>query len=526
MTQTARQYLGTARPTDPRLLAQLREGISGRLGFRPHPTQDAILSDRSRFQVFAGGRRVGKSRTGGSKLLPYAFSALAEKDWLERMDARREYWIVGPEYSDSEKEFRVLYNGLRRLGVPFDRPGTYYNAISGDMHISLWNGLYQVHAKSAKYPGTLVGEGVSGVVFSEAAKIKPSVWIKFVRPTLADFAGWAFFGSTPEGRNWFHDLYNVGQDSAYGDWVSWRIPSWDNPYIDGYTCEGDVRAALRGFWDRRKRHAVPPEPATDWKDWAISLGLGHEIASLLVSLSEEAFRQEIGAEFNEFVGRVFKNFDEDLHVADLHFDTAWKTYAAIDYGFTNPFVWLLIQIDPFDRNIRVLREYYERGRTNAEAMEEIAGRGMIPEALREFFPDPAEPDRTREIEKKYRLRGRGSTGGELNDRLEWIRRALNPASELSHLDVDHRDWVPRLQIDRSCTNFIREMNLYRYPATAEEAAQRGRNAPELPMPRDNHCPEAFGRFMRGYFGSPWDERGTARQTTARVTARRPVRGTR
>jgi hypothetical protein len=84
--------------------------------------------------------------------------------------------------------------------MPFDKPGTYNNPLGGDMHVSLWDGRFQVHAKSAKYPDTLVGEGLRGLVLSEAAKLKRIVWEKHLRPTLADYKGWLYGGSTQRAR--------------------------------------------------------------------------------------------------------------------------------------------------------------------------------------------------------------------------------------------------------------------------------------------------------------------------------------
>ena len=63
---------------------------------------------------------------------------MTQKEQLKDDRKRREFWIVGPNYTDSEKEFRVLYNQLTRLEVPFDKPGTYNDPIGGNMHISLW----------------------------------------------------------------------------------------------------------------------------------------------------------------------------------------------------------------------------------------------------------------------------------------------------------------------------------------------------------------------------------------------------
>lgn len=133
---------------------------------------------------------------------------------------------MGPEYTDAEKEFRVLYDALRARGLPFDRPGTYNNAHDGDMQISLFGGKYLVIAKSAKHPERLVGEGFNGVVMAEAAKQRERTWTKYIRPMLADFRGWSLFSSTPEGKNWFYDLWMRGQSEVDDEWESWRMPSW------------------------------------------------------------------------------------------------------------------------------------------------------------------------------------------------------------------------------------------------------------------------------------------------------------
>ena len=513
------------------------------LNWQPHAIQEEILEDATRNQVLAAGRRAGKSQTGGHKMLPRAFSAFAERSWLELMGIQRRYWIVGPEYSDSEKEFRVVFNGLRRLGVPFDKPGTYNNPHTGDMHISLWDGAFQIDALSAKYPDSLVGEGLSGVVLSEAAKLKPTVFSKYIRPTLADYEGWVFMSSTPEGRNWFYRAWQAGQDPLRPDWKSWRAPAWVNPYVYRHMRVHDAEAddAVRRLQSLIKKRVIPDKPpitsalrsfiADDvWeravdKTWATvgaALGLDPEIVALALDLSEELFNQEEAALFNEFVGRVFKEFDEEIHVGDFKYDPGWSTYAAVDYGFTNPFVWLLIQVDPFGTNIRILDEYYERGRTTEEAAAEIAARGLVPSSLLGIYPDPAEPDRSRVLSGLLHVRSLGGTGGLINDRLEWIRRKLKPAEVIAHLDPGHEEWVPQLQVNRRCKETIREFNVYRYPKTAEEMADKDKDAPEVPLKKDDHTPEALGRFMIGHFGSPWAEKAApSRMTRARVVRRSP-----
>jgi len=481
---------------------KVHESFWKRTLWTPHEAQRNILLDPTRNQVVSFGRRAGKSNTGGHKLVPEYLRAFVEIDELKRRGQRREYWIIGPTYSDSEKEFRVVWNALDGLGISMDHPGSYNNPESGQMRISALGGRFIVHAKSAQYPQTLVGEGLSGAVFSEAAKLKPSVWIKYIRPTLADFGGWTYFGSTPEGRNWFYDLWEQGQDPTRSDWMSWRAPSWINPYVypDGVDSDlletakkarryGMLRKWIDGVEFYENDRGLPPSP----------VGIDPEIWSLFLDQSTEMFNQEIEALFNEFAGRVFKDFDEEIHVNDVGFNPTWKTYACADYGFTNPFVWLLVQVDPFNERIHIVDEYYETGKTTGEAATEIYARGLRPATLREFFPDPAEPDRTREISEKLQLKAGRGTGGPIKDRLEWIRRFLKPVPSTGE---------PGLTVNRKCKNFIREHGQYKYPETPAKAAEKGRNAPELPEKKDDHTPEALGRLMVGLFGKPYRTAGT------------------
>jgi hypothetical protein len=447
----------------------VKELIWPTINYVPHNGQKLIHTADSRHKVAACGRRFGKSLLGGNELVPEALITHSRADDLREMGKRREFWIVGPEYSDSEKEFRVFYNALKRLEVPFDHPGTYNNPESGDMHVSLWRGAFQVHAMSAKYPSTLVGEGLSGVIMAEAAKLKERVWTKFIRPTLADDRGWSLHTSTPEGKNWFYRLWQRGQDPEHHQWNSWRMPSWIN-------------------------NVVFPDGRYD-----------SEIVDMGADMSDERFNQEIGAEFTEFVGRVFKDFDEEVHVTDLKYDERYPVYAGIDYGWTNPFVWLIIQTDAFD-NIYILAEYRAIHKDINDIAGELASYPITSKVVK-MYPDPAGPGDTSVLEKRLRLKSSTATGGELKWRLELIRQRLQVGPQ----HAKPEDQKPKLFIDRSCKELIREMQDYRYPETKEEQSKEN---PEKPLDKDDHGPEALGRFMRGYFGAPGAD-GT--NNRARVT---------
>lgn len=463
--------------------------------YEPHSVQRRIHSSvydyNARFRVVCAGRRTGKSTLGGHELTLEAVRAYYRTD-IDPFDHRAEFWIVGPEYSDAEKEFRVLWSDLQKLGCEkyFDHPGTYYNPESGQMHLSMYGGKFQVHCKSAKYPNSLVGEALEGVILAEAAKLKPSVWHKYIRPMLADYKGWALMTSTPEGRNWFYDLYSMGQNPAFADWWSVRMPSWANDILFPLGRE---------------------DP---------------EIYSMSAGMSQEKFNQEIGADFTEFVGRVFKDFDEEMHVGDYKYNPSWPVYAALDYGWTNPFVWLLLQVDPFD-NVYVIGEHYSPHMTVEENVNEIVRKGLAPSALRFIYPDPASPSDTAVVEQMLQVVGMTGTGGPIQDRLELIRRWLKPKLD-DRVSQESGVWKPKLLVDRKCVNLVREFSEYRYPEHVSEA----REASENPMKKDDHTPEALGRFFAGYYGAgarSGDMTAMSQHTTIRTAQfvkkkkRRPTR---
>lgn len=450
------------------------------VGYEPHAVQRQIHRAQmdARFRLVCAGRRTGKSTLGGHELTAKAFQALYRKDELSRHGRRSEWWIVGPEYTDAEKEFRVLYDDLTKLELPFDKPGTYNDPNGGNMHLSLWDGRFQVHAKSAKYPTSLVGEALEGVILAEAAKLKPTIWTKYVRPMLADYAkegyGQALFTSTPEGKNWFYDLYQRGQDPADPAWYSIRMPSWSN-------------------------------------DILFPGGIGDpEILDMSKDMSDEKFKQEIGAEFTDFVGQVFKDFDEEEHVGDFEYDPRWPLFIATDYGFTNPNVALFIQVDIWD-NVKVIGEYYMRNRSPEEFAKDLQNSptlGPLTRIATLLYPDPASPGDSAVLSERLKLQTQGSTGGLISDRLDLIRRWLKP--QPAELPDGHPDKVPKLMIDRKCRMLISEMGDYRYPETKSDTA----TVRENPLPVDDHAPEALGRFFAGRYGQQFKAKGRARQSKA------------
>ena len=287
------------------------------------------------------------------------------------------------------------------------------------------------------------------------------------------------------------------------------MPAWYNPNVYRTpTSTNDVKRMF-DIKDVPKYRTLTLREIAD----ANALTIDDEILASIADTTPEAFNQEIAADFTEFVGRVFKDFDEEVHVKDLEYNPSWPTYAGVDYGFTNPNVWLLIQVGPFNE-VHVLDEFYQPGLTAEEFADEIISRGLCPVGLRTFYPDPASPGDTRILENKLRVRATGGTGGELRYRLDAIRDALKEYP--THVPRGHVDRKPQLLIDRKCQMTIHEFNEYRYPDSKKDG-QNSTKQQELPMKKDDHTPEALGRFFAGHFGTPQSSAG--RRSTKAVFKR-------
>ena len=128
-----------------------------------------------------------------------------------------------------------------------------------------------------------------------------------------------------------------------------------------------------------------------------------------------------------------------------------------------------------------------------------------------FYPDPAEPDDSATITKNLRVAARQNTGGELKTRLSLIRRHLK--LRYPHLPDDHPDNKPRMLVDRSCTRLAWEIREgYRWPEHKSDI----KSDSEIPLDKDNHGPEALGRFFKGYFDIKSEHKGRTRQHRARM----------
>jgi hypothetical protein len=214
---------------------------------RLHRAQRQIATEAKQFNVLAIGRRAGKTTFGIERLIRATLQPTAYPV----------AWFA-PTYRQLTSVWRDV---KRRLGA-FVREKD-----ESLKRLYLLNGS-EIHFWSLTDPDAGRGYRYYLVIVDEAGMIRAlqQAWSEAIMPTLTDFAGSAWFLSTPKGLNYFKTLFDLGRDPAQPDWASWQMPSHCNPYLP------------RSFIDKVRAFTL-----------------------------DQAFRQEYLAEFLAGLNAVFRN---------------------------------------------------------------------------------------------------------------------------------------------------------------------------------------------------------------------------
>lgn len=183
------------------------------LNFQLLPWQKDVFEDKTRFKVVAAGRRCGKSRLAATTLLIEGL----------RCPAGSAVLYVAPTNGQARQ---IIWNVLLDLGREVIS-GSHVN----NQDITLINGA-TIYVRGADRPDTLRGVSLTYAVLDEVADIKPEAWEQVIRASLSDKKGRGMFIGTPKGRNWFYDIFKLGQNNEDEDWKSWHFTTKDNPLID------------------------------------------------------------------------------------------------------------------------------------------------------------------------------------------------------------------------------------------------------------------------------------------------------
>ena len=193
-----------------------------------HLGQAQVMDHPARFKVVTCGRRWGKTELGIQSIL---YAAIR--------DNKRCWWLA-PTKQMASQVWRDLKRAIEPLnGTSIDETERRIDLPAGGM----------IAVRSAYHPDNLRGEGLDFVVLDEAAYLHPNLWNAVIRPMLITSRGGALFLSTPKGRNWYYDLFNLGQDPEHEDWQSFQFPTSDNPLIHPAELENARQANPERVWN-------------------------------------------------------------------------------------------------------------------------------------------------------------------------------------------------------------------------------------------------------------------------------------
>lgn len=242
------------------------------LNFQLLPWQQEVFNDPTRFKVVAAGRRCGKSRLAATTLIIEAL----------RCPPGSAVLYVAPTNGQARQ---IIWNVLLDLGKEVIA-GSHVN----NQDITMVNGAV-IYVRGADRPDTLRGVSLTYAVLDEVADIKPEAWEQVIRASLSDKKGRAMFIGTPKGRNWFNDLYKLGQTGDDTDWKSWHFTTKDNPLIDPKEIES-AKKTLSTFAFKQEYMASFDNAGSDiFKDEWIKYGEEPDYGSYFVAVDLAGFEE-------------------------------------------------------------------------------------------------------------------------------------------------------------------------------------------------------------------------------------------
>lgn len=279
--------------------------------------------------------------------------------------------------------------------------------------------------KSAEQKDALRGRGLHLLVCDEFDFWPDDVYEPILEPMLADFAdSQAILMSTPNyvgGQ--FHKLFDRGQSDEFPEYMSWQLPTWDNP-----------EESIRAYAEEKRR-----------------------------TMHQVIFRREFGAEFIAPAGARFPQFSPSTHVARADRNASTYAIMGIDYGHAAPFCALWIRIFP-NRDMHVYREVYEAGVFAADQPKKVLDAMFVNEKVRTVFIDPsmwASNQRYDNFQPVISVADYYEDAFREDARIGPVQKGFNKNRKhaLATLDtlLDHGNGKPNLTIDPGCVNLIREI---------------------------------------------------------------------
>lgn len=190
---------------------KVKKYIGGKLFERQQQIANSITTSDKMYHILATSRQFGKSYLCKQLLLYFAIN---NKEW--------QCCYVSMTYAQANKVFKEILNGISSSGIIRS-----YNRKENS--IILINGS-EIYFKSYQNADAIRGYSFDLLIVDEASYIKEEDWNACFRPTLNVRGKKCILASTPRGKNFFFNLYQLGQQSDNKHYASYSATWRDNPY--------------------------------------------------------------------------------------------------------------------------------------------------------------------------------------------------------------------------------------------------------------------------------------------------------
>ncbi len=197
------------------------------------------------------------------------------------------------------------------------------------------------------------------------------------------------------------------------------------------------------------------------------------VDQMIADWPEEMQLTRIEGRFSSYLGAVFKTFNRSVHVVKpRRIPKKWRRFGAIDFGFTNPFVFLWGAKDD-DDNWYIYKEYC-KARTGIQEHVDNIGPYLDKFPLRKIYADPEN------AEDRAFLRKAGYPTLKAN---KSVARGIEHIQKKLKVKTNGK---PSLFIFNTCRNLIKELGVYYYPTgTAKTTAK------DIPVGVNDHSIDAL-----------------------------------
>ena len=186
-------------------------------GFRPHKGQqeflDLLFSTDSKYYTLVSSRQAGKSILGMNLLLYFAINQKGSKTAF-----------ISPTYQQVRKVMEELHDAIADANIT-----SKVNFSNHEIH--LLNGSV-IYFRSAENYDALRGYTFDYMLLDEAAYVKEQGWRSAIQPTVLIKGKKVILMSTPRGRDFFYEMYQLGQSPDHPNYQSFKMTYDGNPFVD------------------------------------------------------------------------------------------------------------------------------------------------------------------------------------------------------------------------------------------------------------------------------------------------------